>query len=44
MNNVDYAVVVQQRKQQCALLNRSVQLWILQKEKKVLTSLTGNSF
>jgi len=42
-NNVDYAVVAQQRRQQCALLNRAEQLWILQKKKKVLTSLAGNS-
>jgi hypothetical protein len=42
-NNVDYAVVAQQRRQQCVLLNRAIQLWILKKEKKVLTNLVGKS-
>jgi hypothetical protein len=41
-NNVNYAVVAQQRSQQCALLNRTTQLWKLKKEKKVLTNLAGN--
>jgi hypothetical protein len=34
-NNVDYAAVAQQRRQQCALLNSAVQLWILLKDKTV---------
>ena len=42
-NNMDYAVLAQERRQQCALLNRAVQLWILQKEKTVLTNLRGNT-